>query len=79
MCHFEVDKSNASVSLMSSLVGGESHVEDPSSKKKLIMGLALFSTYFAVMGAKCALPSTFNQLTSNNSGLNYAHDPKQSI
>ena len=35
------------------------------------MKLALFFTYFAVMGAKCALPSTLSLLTAQESGLVY--------
>ena len=66
---------NAPRSYMKSLVGGASSSTQVSSRKKLIMNLALFSTYFTLMGAKCALPSTFNQLTSSNSGLRYNHDP----
>lgn len=33
------------------------------------MAAALFSTYFAVMGAKCALPSTLSLLTTPGTGL----------
>ncbi|GFH61720.1 hypothetical protein CTEN210_18196 [Chaetoceros tenuissimus] len=38
-------------------------------RSKVFMSCALFATYFTVMGAKCALPSTFALLTSQNSGL----------
>jgi len=49
-------------------------VSAPERKGKLSemgMALALFATYFAVMGAKCALPSTFSYLVSDSpqSGL----------
>ena len=40
-----------------------------SSENGLGMTCALFLTYFAVMGAKCALPSTFSLLTSSETGL----------
>lgn len=40
-----------------------------SSENGLGMTCALFLTYFAVMGAKCALPSTFSLLTSLETGL----------
>lgn len=33
------------------------------------MTAALFATYFAVMGAKCALPSTLGMLTAEGSGM----------
>ena len=73
-----LDTSNSSIESLSSLIGGET--DDTSAKKKrMIMGLALFSTYFAVMGAKCALPSTFNQLASQNSGLETTHNPQKII
>lgn len=35
------------------------------------MAAALASTYFAVMGAKCALPSVLSSLTSSYTGLTY--------
>lgn len=35
------------------------------------MSIALASSYFAVMGAKCALPSVLNQLTSKTHGLSF--------
>jgi MFS family permease len=37
------------------------------------MTAALASTYFAVMGAKCALPSVLSLLTSSNTGLTYSN------
>lgn len=40
------------------------------------MSIALFTTYFSVMGAKCALPSTFHLITSKASGLNFTKDPQ---
>jgi hypothetical protein len=40
-----------------------------SGRHEQLMTLALFATYFAVMGAKCALPSTFALITSDESGL----------
>ena len=39
------------------------------SRQELIMAAALFATYCAVMGAKCALPSTYALITSDQSGL----------
>ena len=39
--------------------------KDGVDAKKLGMTLALFSTYFTVMGAKCALPTTLSMLTSD--------------
>ena len=39
------------------------------------MSAALASTYFAVMGAKCALPSVLTLLTSSKSGLTYSSLP----
>ena len=50
-----------------------------TERKKFIMAIALFSTYFSVMGAKCALPSTFNLLISPDSGLKFtqAQEPQQ--
>ena len=45
-------------------------------RKNLIMSIALFATYFSVMGAKCALPSTFHLITSEASGLNFTKDPQ---
>lgn len=39
------------------------------TKKEFIMAIALFASYFSVMGAKCALPSTFALITSDDSGL----------
>ena len=62
-----------------SIVRGGSAVLDHSSRrtrKTLIMSIALFTTYFSVMGAKCALPSTFNLITSKSSGLNFTKDPQ---
>jgi hypothetical protein len=37
------------------------------------MRVALFLTYFGVMGAKCALPSTFALLVADDSTLIYPH------
>uniref|UniRef100_A0A7S3PV17 Major facilitator superfamily (MFS) profile domain-containing protein n=1 Tax=Chaetoceros debilis TaxID=122233 RepID=A0A7S3PV17_9STRA len=49
-------------------------------REKLVMAVALFATYFSVMGAKCALPSTFNLIMSAQSGLNfYGQEPQQLI
>jgi MFS family permease len=49
--------------------------QDDSSPKELYrrrgIAVALFSTYFTVMGAKCALPSVLPQLTSSRVGLSY--------
>ena len=68
----------SSFSSLSSLVkidrGGEGFLAE---RKKIIMAIALFSTYFSVMGAKCALPSTFNILTSTESGLKCSQEPQQ--
>jgi len=49
-------------------------------KQETLMAMALFWTYFAVMGAKCALPSTFALITSDQSGLvlqNINSNPQQ--
>ena len=46
--------------------------ESTSRKNTLGMSVALFSTYFAVISAKCALPSAFALLTSPTSGLSFA-------
>ncbi len=56
------------------------HSTNPVDRQKIVMTVALFSTYFAVMGAKCSLPSTFNLITSTQSGLNFHdQDPNQLI
>ncbi len=56
------------------------HSATPVDRQNIVMTVALFSTYFAVMGAKCSLPSTFNLITSTNSGLNFHdQDPNQLI
>ena len=39
--------------------------KDEVDAQKVGMTLALFSTYFTVMGAKCALPTTLSMLTSD--------------
>ncbi len=51
-----------------------------NKKEEKLMAMALFWTYFAVMGAKCALPSTFALITSDESGLllqNINSNPQQ--
>lgn len=52
----------------------EQHDENciENSKNKLGLTAALFTTYFAVISAKCALPSTFSLLTSPTSGLSFS-------
>ena len=72
----EVSSSYSSFSSFSELLrGGDSSID----RQKIIMAVALFSTYFSVMGAKCALPSTFDLITSPDSGLKYAGDPQRLI
>mmetsp|Transcript_14503 Transcript_14503/g.24021 ORF Transcript_14503/g.24021 Transcript_14503/m.24021 type:complete len:504 (-) Transcript_14503:40-1551(-) len=48
---------------------------EPLSKRERFrrrgMAAALFSTYFTVMGAKCALPSVLSQLTAPTIGLSF--------
>ncbi len=49
---------------------------------QLLMSISLFATYFTVMGAKCALPSTLALITSEQSGLsldNLDTSPQQMI
>lgn len=49
--------------------------EQPSEEELLRrrgMAAALFSTYFTVMGAKCALPSVLSQLTAPKIGLSFS-------
>lgn len=75
-------KSYGSLSSLTSLVGGGGDEENlavasTSERQKMIMGVALFSTYLTVMGAKCALPSTLSIITSSNSGLQSSSDPQQ--
>lgn len=51
-------------------------------RRELLMTAALFGTYFSVMGAKCALPSTLALVTSDESGLtlqNLDSTPQQII
>ena len=74
--NFEVKSRYGSFSSLSSLIGGGTNNGGDQSREKIVMAIALFTTYFSVMGAKCALPSTFNQLTSHDSGLKYAGDPQ---
>ena len=48
--------------------------EEPSRREQFRrrgMAAALFSTYFTVMGAKCALPSVLSQLTAPKIGLSF--------
>lgn len=48
--------------------------EYPSKRERFRrrgMAAALFSTYFTVMGAKCALPSVLSQLTAPKIGLSF--------
>ena len=51
----------------------EDEVEDTPEEKWRRRGMtaALASTYFAVMGAKCALPSVLSLLTNSKTGLSY--------
>ena len=51
-------------------------------RQEFFMTAALFGTYFSVMGAKCALPSTLALVTSDESGLvlqNLNSTPQQII
>jgi len=65
------------------LEGGEGGIEGNLSaesipnRQKVIMTVALFSTYLTVMGAKCALPSTLSIITSSDSGLWSSMEPQQ--
>jgi sugar phosphate permease len=43
------------------------------------MSLALASSYFAVMGAKCALPSVLSLLTSSKHGLTFSSTPQSQM
>ena len=47
-------------------------IHDDENLISLGMTVALFSTYFTVISAKCALPSTFALLTAPNSGLSFS-------
>ncbi|KAL3822555.1 hypothetical protein ACHAXA_007666 [Cyclostephanos tholiformis] len=60
-----VDDDTASVYSVDDAIEGEN---DGNSETRGI-SISLFLTYLAVMGAKCALPSTLYVLTSSNSGL----------
>jgi len=57
--------------------GGRGQSYMLSERKKIVMAIALFSTYFSVMGAKCALPATFNLLIAPDSGLKFTQEPQQ--
>lgn len=50
-------------------IAGEDAASGNAASRKLGVAVALFSTYFSVMFAKCALPSTLSLLTAPDSGL----------
>lgn len=65
-------KSTSSSSLYQQLLhraGSIVSTKNNNNKHEFLMSCALFTSYFAIMGAKCALPSVFALITSENSGL----------
>jgi sugar phosphate permease len=62
------------VSLRDSTAAAQGEIDQPSKQERFRrrgMAAALFSTYFTVMGAKCALPSVLSQLTAPKIGLSF--------